>query len=476
MALVARELDVDVLPADMRDEMVQALLPKIKEPGHTKADLIRFVLSSDQLHPLQSLTQDTIAKFLRCSRSHISRIAQVLMVGSQEKQPKSGRPTFLSQEAESRIKDYVFTKCAHEHWPTLNEFKELVHAELQKQQPQLVPSKQYYSDLFDRLLGEEYKIKIASPLDPERYAVTPETIREHFAKLEAIGVRNFDPRLILNLDETGFGASKSGRARGQKVIIPNGFRGSPVYERCEEKRYVTCLACSSLYGSLLPPALVTSRRFEALDGSKCSFFANCPRYTSESAFVTSDIFSSYISHVVFEYIEHVRNDNCKNRTALLIFDGCKSHITDMLKAACAERDIIIYVLPPHSSHLVQPLDQMIFQRMKREFATIAPIRGLSKISGTLERVWSAYQAADVCLFIWQSWAHCGIDPIVEDGRCVGCLLNPDLVLDNKCLKHEMKVNEHSRGRPVCKPKYGVLNEAELEIYEAGQCPFCGQPY
>ena len=49
-------------------------------------------------------------------------------------------------------------------------------------------------------------------------------------------------------------------------------------------------------------------------------------------------------------------------------DGHSSHITGDLIALCIQNDIDILILPPHCSHLLQPLDVGVYGPMKRYHA------------------------------------------------------------------------------------------------------------
>ena len=53
---------------------------------------------------------------------------------------------------------------------------------------------------------------------------------------------------------------------------------------------------------------------------------------------------------------------------LLICDGHDSHITGEWVAHCMDNDIILAILPPHSSHLTQPLDVGVFGPLKKYMA------------------------------------------------------------------------------------------------------------
>jgi len=50
---------------------------------------------------------------------------------------------------------------------------------------------------------------------------------------------------------------------------------------------------------------------------------------------------------------------------MLILDGHSSHATAEFDRFCTERNIIPLYMPPHSSHLLQPLDVGCFSPLKR---------------------------------------------------------------------------------------------------------------
>ena len=56
------------------------------------------------------------------------------------------------------------------------------------------------------------------------------------------------------------------------------------------------------------------------------------------------------------------------RYRLLILDGHSSHATASLDHFCMERRIIPLYMPPHSSHLLQPLDISCFAPLKHYYS------------------------------------------------------------------------------------------------------------
>jgi hypothetical protein len=49
---------------------------------------------------------------------------------------------------------------------------------------------------------------------------------------------------------------------------------------------------------------------------------------------------------------------------LLLCDGHDSHVSAALSAYCLQHRIVLCLLPPHSSHILQPLDVGIFAPLK----------------------------------------------------------------------------------------------------------------
>jgi hypothetical protein len=85
---------------------------------------------------------------------------------------------------------------------------------------------------------------------------------------------------------------------------------------------------------------------------------------------------------VFEAETH---EKANGKQRLLICDGHDSHITASWIAHCMNNNIILMVLPPHSSHLTQPLDVGVFKPLKTLMASaIEPL-----VSTELHRIMKA---------------------------------------------------------------------------------------
>jgi hypothetical protein len=59
---------------------------------------------------------------------------------------------------------------------------------------------------------------------------------------------------------------------------------------------------------------------------------------------------------------------------MLILNGHGSHLTAEFDRICTENDIIPICMPPHSSHLLQPLDVSCFAVLKRQYRQLVEQR------------------------------------------------------------------------------------------------------
>jgi hypothetical protein len=240
------------------------------------------------------------------------------------------------------------------------------------------------------LINEHFCICTAQPLEQDRYQLTPEGITEHFRQLSLLPTSSYAPRLIINVDETGFGASKSSRLKSVKVIVPTSFKGKPVREKNLESHFMSAIVAMTLAGDVSNPSFIIKRDTDHPDASKASYFQYVARYSSEKAFVTWSIFGDYLRTMLLPFIQTAPSELGNLASpAILIFDGHRSHMSEVISAFAAEHGITLFLLPPHSSHLLQPLDQGSFRRTKLQFGQFPRLRDFSKATSTCKCVFMA---------------------------------------------------------------------------------------
>ena len=199
-------------------------------------------------------------------------------------------------------------------------------------------------------------------------------------------------------------------------------------------------------------------------------------FCSEKAFVTRRIFQTYIRETLLPYIQRTREKLGDNDLrAYVIWDGHSSHYDDITGAVAAVNGVSIIALPPHGSHLTQPLDREFFLKVK-QFDSFYTLRSdISKISATILRVMQSIFSAGIPPIIINSWAMTGIVPIVRNG-CVARieLSPPQFTLPQRNENGEQESARQSRRR-VDTTGPGLLNADQQLFLEANVCPFCIRP-
>jgi transposase len=184
-------------------DIVNAGYEALLEPSLRRSDLCRLMFSDKKLRVFTQLPQTTIAQFLRVSNSVVFE-CQRQAEAAQSERPDlhSGRPTLIPEADEFGVLEWIRARTLSNDWPALREVKEQILHRLELSNPDAVPSKSHYTRFIQRVLGDEFVIRTASPLEEYRYPVNPDQIATHFEVLEKAGIASISLHLILNLDET----------------------------------------------------------------------------------------------------------------------------------------------------------------------------------------------------------------------------------------------------------------------------------
>ena len=70
---------------------------------------------------------------------------------------------------------------------------------------------------------------------------------------------------------------------------------------------------------------------------------------SKSGWSNGEVFQKYLETHFIKYANG-------SRPLLLLYDGHRSHISPHIIDWAISQNIILYVLPPHTSHILQPMD------------------------------------------------------------------------------------------------------------------------
>ena len=173
--------------------------------------------------------------------------------------------------------------------------------------------------------------------------------------IEKYGILEQD---IYNMDETGF---QMGMISTAKVICGSETRASNAKAlQPGNREWVTAIIAVNTTGWALPPQIIL-----AADNHQSQWYHAIP-----NDFIISVSKNGWTNDGLgLEWLQTVFEPHTASRTLgryrMLILDGHSSHATAEFDRFCTERNIIPLYMPPHSSHLLQPLDVGCFSPLKR---------------------------------------------------------------------------------------------------------------
>ena len=247
-------------------------------------------------------------------------------------------------------------------------------------------------------------------------ALNPEIVKEYFDLLHnCLESNNFlrRPRQIYNCDETFLPLDYT----REKVVDSKGSKN--VYRQAHgTSDHMTMLCCASAAGFPLPPMIIFAKSFPGgpyrFDGPDDALYAK-----SDSGWIDSELFLSWFNKIFLKY-------SVPDRPLMLLTDGHKSHLTLEVVDLCIKNKVILFCLPPHTTHALQPLDVAVFKSLKDHFSKTVRALSFTKKNFIVTKkefsrvVKSPFEKAFSIPNIKAGFQKCGIYPF-----------NPDVVPKSK---------------------------------------------
>ena len=183
-------------------------------------------------------------------------------------------------------------------------------------------------------------------------------VDNYFSELKVITEKyGFDkePQLIYNVDEKGFSQCHS-----PPSVVCSGDAQPPAVTAGKSST-ITVIGCGNATGAAVPPFIISpGKRMlpKLLDGATPGTTGRM----SDSGWSNSELFRDYLEN---HFLRHVPIN--VDQKVLLLLDGHKSHASVGLSQWAKERGIIIFVLPAHTSHIIQPLDVACYGPLQKIF-------------------------------------------------------------------------------------------------------------
>ncbi|XP_063227417.1 uncharacterized protein LOC134533739 [Bacillus rossius redtenbacheri] len=160
------------------------------------------------------------------------------------------------------------------------------------------------------------------------------------------------PHLIFNCDETGFGHDPS----KTKVVGGKGVKCTRTISSAGREN-TTVFACCSAAGDKLPLLCVLKGKNVMESWIDTNSDARTGYAASKSGWMDGEIFLNWFKKVFLPNIP-------EERPVLLILDGHKSHVSLPMILKAVEHQVVLVKLPPHTTHVTQPMDVGVFKGLK----------------------------------------------------------------------------------------------------------------
>ncbi|KAF2190325.1 hypothetical protein K469DRAFT_723140 [Zopfia rhizophila CBS 207.26] len=168
-----------------------------------------------------------------------------------------------------------------------------------------------------------------------------DVFKEHFYDLEkVIRDKGIQQRDTWNFDECGF---RIGISSSQDVITMEAFKSTKMLLETNGD-FISIVKTINAAGETIPPLTI-------LKGAQIMHQHVSRELHLDPQMLLGVSESGYSNNqIALDYIKHFNNHS--------------SHLTHKFITYCFENKIWPYTLPPHSSHVLQPLDVIVFQPYK----------------------------------------------------------------------------------------------------------------
>ena len=191
-------------------------------------------------------------------------------------------------------------------------------------------------------------------------ATDPEMLDWYFDLLEKTMTENDlldKPCQIYNVDETGLPLDP----KAPQLIFQQGEKNLPAVGS-GNKAQITVVRCVSAGGSCLPPMVIWDRKTHSPELT-VGEVPGTIYGLSEKGWIDQELFEVWFLNHFLRYASHARS-------LLLLLDGHSSNFCPETIQAAATEQVILFVLPPNTTHLTQPLDKGCFGPLKAKWREV----------------------------------------------------------------------------------------------------------
>ena len=204
-------------------------------------------------------------------------------------------------------------------------------------------------------------LKTSVPLTKARHRATDPAVLDKYYDIlhECLSDNEIleEPAAIYNCDETGLPINPA----CHQVITTIASKSTFTITDGTKGQY-TVLACTCATGTAIPPFIVVNRKTLGSDFTKGevpgTFYG-----LSTNGWITQELFHQW-------FLNHLLKYASPKRPIILIMDGHSSHYCPATIKVAAEHRVILFTLPPNTTHLTQPPERACFAPLKNAWREI----------------------------------------------------------------------------------------------------------
>jgi hypothetical protein len=175
------------------------------------------------------------------------------------------------------------------------------------------------------------------------------------------------PEDIYNFDGTGFAMGLCATA---KVITGSDRYSRPHLLQPGNREWVTAIESVNSTGWALPSYIIFKAKTYHQEGWFDTLQDDWRLDIIDNGWTTDEIGIKWLTKLFIP----ITNTRTSGSYRMLVLDGHGSHLTPEFDRTCTENNIIPVCMPPHSSHLLQPLDVSCFAVLKRQYGQLVEQR------------------------------------------------------------------------------------------------------
>jgi 4-hydroxybenzoate polyprenyltransferase len=294
----------------------------------------------------------------------------------------------LSYVEEEFIIDWILLEEATGRPASHADIRGMANAIL-REQGSTTPIGVNWASRFFQRHANRISMKSGTVIEIERVeAITVDNLAPWFHRLgELLNEYHINPRNLYNMDETG---TQEGDAIRRKGAGNASIKGVNI-KKSSNTDWASVIECISATGRRLIPTVVFKGGIVQSSWAPSEGLPAWNYQATITGWTNTEIAQDWVSN---SFIPET-TPRYPHEWRFLILDGFSTHVDHFFQLTCLKNKVMLFYLPAHSSHKLQPLDVAVFSPLKTAYRKIIHASPLSTVSSpaSKQRFVSAYYEA-----------------------------------------------------------------------------------